>query len=124
MIRFIDEHRGRRSGQLLWGIEPICAVLPIAPSGYHAAKKRPPSPRALRDATLKPEVLRVWEQNLAVYGADKRATLSATESPADTADTAGDTKHPSEPVAQSATTQTTEPLCNPGRFTSTAAGTA
>jgi len=46
-------------------------VLPIAPSSYHAAKKRPPSPRAIRDAELKPEVLRVWEQNLAVYGADK-----------------------------------------------------
>ncbi len=71
MIRFIDDYRDHRSGTLKWGIEPICAVLPIAPSSYHAAKKRPPSARAIRDATLKPEVLRVWEQNLAVYGADK-----------------------------------------------------
>jgi len=71
MIRFIDEHRHHRSGTLKWGIEPICAVLPIAPSSYHAAKNRPPSARAIRDAALKPEVLRVWEQNLAVYGADK-----------------------------------------------------
>ena len=49
----------------------MCRVLQIAPSTYHAAKTRPPSPRALRDAELRPEVLRVWEQNLAVYGADK-----------------------------------------------------
>ena len=71
MIRFIDEHRDRRSGALKWGIEPIAKVLGIAPSTFHAAKKRPPSARAIRDAELKPEVLRVWEQNLAVYGADK-----------------------------------------------------
>ena len=71
MIRFIDEHKGNRSGRLRWGIEPIAKVLGIAPSTYHAAKKRPSSARAMRDAELKPEVLRVWEQNLSVYGADK-----------------------------------------------------
>jgi putative transposase len=71
VIRFIDEHRHRRSGQLRWGIEPIAKVLGIAPSTYHAAKSRPPSARAVRDAELKPEILRVWEQNLSVYGADK-----------------------------------------------------
>ena len=71
MIRFIDEHKDRRSGKLRWGIEPIAQVLGIAPSTYHAAKKRPPSARALREAALKPLILRVWEQNLAVYGADK-----------------------------------------------------
>jgi putative transposase len=71
VIRFIDEHRDRRSGELRWGIEPIAKTLGIAPSTYHAAKKRPPSARAVRDAELRPEILRVWEQNLAVYGADK-----------------------------------------------------
>jgi putative transposase len=71
VIRFIDENRDRRSGTLRWGIEPMCRVLQIAPSTYHAAKSRPPSPRTVRDAELRPEVLRVWEQNLAVYGADK-----------------------------------------------------
>ncbi len=72
MIAFIDANRRHQvSGTLRWGIEPICAVLQIAPSTYHAAKKRPPSARAIRDAELKPQVLRVWEQNLAVYGADK-----------------------------------------------------
>jgi putative transposase len=71
MIWFIDGHKQRRSAGLVWGIEPICAVLPIAPSTYHAAKHRSPSARALRDAELRPEILRVWEQNLCVYGADK-----------------------------------------------------
>jgi putative transposase len=71
MIGFIDGHKERRTVGLRWGIEPICAVLPIAPSTYHAAKQRPPSARALRDAELRPEILRVWEQNLSVYGADK-----------------------------------------------------
>ena len=71
MIRFIDEHKARRSGDLKWGIEPIAKVLGIAPSTYHAAKTRPPSARAVRDAELRPEVLKVWEDNLSVYGADK-----------------------------------------------------
>lgn len=71
MIRFIDEHQDRRSGELRWGIEPIAKVLGIAPSTYHASKTRPLSPRAIRDAELKPEILRVWEQNFVVYGADK-----------------------------------------------------
>jgi hypothetical protein len=71
VIRFIDAHRERRSAGLRWGIEPICKVLQIAPSTYHAARLRPPSARRLRDAELRPEILRVWEQNLSVYGADK-----------------------------------------------------
>ena len=66
MIRFIDEHKHRYSGDLRWGIEPIAKTLGIAPSTYHAAKKRPPSARSIRDAELKPEILRVWEQNLSV----------------------------------------------------------
>jgi hypothetical protein len=71
VIRFIDEHQDRRSGQLRWGIEPIAKVLGIAPSTYHAAKKRPPSARAVRDGELEALILRIWEENLAVYGADK-----------------------------------------------------
>ena len=71
MIRFIDEHQDRRSGHLRWGIEPIAKVLGIAPSTYHAARTRPPSARAVRDAELKPHILRAWEENFAVYGADK-----------------------------------------------------
>jgi putative transposase len=71
VIRFIDAHRERRSAGLRWGIEPICAVLQVAPSTYYTARRRPPSARRLRDAELRPEILRVWEQNLSVYGADK-----------------------------------------------------
>src|SRR5690554_5586994 len=50
VIRFIDEHQDCRSGQLRGGIESIAKVLGIAPATYHAAKKRPPSARAVRDA--------------------------------------------------------------------------
>jgi putative transposase len=71
VIAFIDEHKARRSGDLKWGIESIAKILGIAPSTYHAAKKRPPSARAIRDAELRPRILQVWEQNLSVYGADK-----------------------------------------------------
>ena len=70
MIAFIDAHRDQ------FGVEPICKVLRehdcgIAPNTYWAAKKRPPSARALRDAALVVEVHRVFEENLFVYGADK-----------------------------------------------------
>jgi hypothetical protein len=65
MIAFIDEHKMR------WGVEPICRVLPIAPSTYYAFKKRPPSDRTLRDEYLKGEIKRVWKENFEVYGADK-----------------------------------------------------
>jgi putative transposase len=63
VITFIDEHRHDRSGTLRWGVEPICAVLQVAPSSYYA--------RSLRDAQLKVEIVRVYEANLSVYGADK-----------------------------------------------------
>jgi putative transposase len=65
MTAFIDEHKDR------WGVEPICRVLPIAPSTYYAAKTRPPSDRALRDEYLKVEIRRVYDDNFSVYGADK-----------------------------------------------------
>jgi transposase InsO family protein len=65
---FIDAHRGD------YGVEPICRVLPIAPSTYHdhAVKQRDPSrlpPR--RDLVLKPEILRVHAENFGVYGVRK-----------------------------------------------------
>ena len=70
MIAFIDDHRRA------YGVEPICKVLPIAPSTYHAhvAKRRDPaklSARARQDATLKIEVRRVFDQNFSVYGTRK-----------------------------------------------------
>ncbi|AXE92163.1 IS3 family transposase [Paraburkholderia terricola] len=67
---FIDQHRDT------FGVEPICKVLRIAPSGYrrHAAQLRDPSRRsvrAIRDERLRPEIERVWRANMQVYGADK-----------------------------------------------------
>ena len=55
------------------GVEPICSVLPIAPSTYysHPAKRADParqSDRARRDDALRPEILRVFEENYRVYG--------------------------------------------------------
>jgi putative transposase len=70
MVAFIDEHRGE------YGVEPICAEMPIAPSTYYErkAKQADPSRRSLRahrDAKLRPEIQRVWHENLDVYGAEK-----------------------------------------------------
>jgi transposase InsO family protein len=67
---FIDEHRAAH------GVEPICSALQVAPSAYrrHAARVREPAlrpARAQRDAVLMPQVQRVFDQNLRVYGADK-----------------------------------------------------
>jgi putative transposase len=65
VIAYIDKQRGE------YGVEPICGVLQFAPRTYYAAKARPPSPRAVRDAELKPEIARVHADNFAVYGVDK-----------------------------------------------------
>ena len=70
MIAFIDDHRE------VHGIEPICRVLPIAPSTYHvhAARQVDPAklpPRAKRDAVLMIEIRRVFEANFGVYGVRK-----------------------------------------------------
>lgn len=70
MVSFIDAHRA------MYGVEPICRVLPIAPSTYHAhvARRMEPtrrSARARRDDVLRPEVRRVFEENFRVYGVRK-----------------------------------------------------
>jgi len=70
MINFIDDHRED------YVVEPICRVLPIAPSTYydHDAKRRDPekmSERAKQDEMLNQEVRRVFAQNFGVYGARK-----------------------------------------------------
>jgi putative transposase len=65
MIAYIEANRDR------FGVEPICQVLPIAPSTYYDAKSRPPSARALRDEELKVQIRRVYEENFGVYGARK-----------------------------------------------------
>jgi transposase InsO family protein len=70
MTAFIDDQRD------VYGVEPICSVLPIAPSTYYAQKARQVdssrrSARAKRDAALRVEIERVWNENRQVYGARK-----------------------------------------------------
>jgi putative transposase len=65
MIAYIDAHKGR------FGVEPICRMLPIAPSTYYAASRRPASARAVRDTKLKGEIARVHAEHFGVYGARK-----------------------------------------------------
>jgi putative transposase len=55
----------------VFGVEPICRTLQVAPSTYYAAKKRPQCARAVRDEQLKAEIRRVHGENFAVYGARK-----------------------------------------------------
>ena len=70
MIAFIDDHRAAH------GVEPICRMLPIAPSTYyeHAARCADPSKlpdRAKRDAELCGQIRRLWDTNFQVYGVRK-----------------------------------------------------
>ena len=70
MIGFIDDNRAAH------GVEPICRVLPIAPSTYHARVARRADPakassRARRDVGLRAEIRRVFEANFGVYGVRK-----------------------------------------------------
>jgi len=71
MVNFVEEHRGE------YGVEPICAMLPIAPSTYyeHAGRRKEPErrpARAKRDDELRVQIRRVWEESFGgVYGAEK-----------------------------------------------------
>ena len=70
MTTFVDENREG------YGVEPICAELPIAPSVYYEHKRREREPercsaRSRRDGELRPQIRRVWESNFGVYGARK-----------------------------------------------------
>jgi len=70
MLSFIEDHRD------VHGVEPICGMLPIAPSVYyeHKARQRDPSrlpPRLRRDAELREAIERVWKESDSRYGARK-----------------------------------------------------
>ena len=70
MVSFIDEHRDA------YGVEPICELLPIAPSTYFEHNRRKVQPetrpaRAKSDDELRPVIQRVWDENLQVYGVRK-----------------------------------------------------
>ena len=70
MVAFIDTARE------LYGVEPMCAVLPIAPATYFRHKRCQADPalrsrRTQRDAWLARQIHRVWDENFGVYGARK-----------------------------------------------------
>lgn len=70
MLGFVEAHRGD------YGVEPICQVLPIAPSTVrqHTARAADPTKlpaRAQRDVGLKADIRRVFDENFQVYGARK-----------------------------------------------------
>src|SRR5687768_8347574 len=70
MVRFIDDHRDA------YGIESICAVVPIAPSTYFLHKARHTDPtrrsaRTQRDDGLRLAIQRIWDANFQVYGPRK-----------------------------------------------------
>jgi putative transposase len=70
MVAFIDEQRA------MYGVEPICEVLQIAPATYYEYRRRRDDPnrrpaREKRDEVLRAEIGRVWQENFAVYGAEK-----------------------------------------------------
>ena len=65
MVSFVDAHRAD------FGVEPICAQLPIAPSSYYDAKSRPVSARARRHAAMTAVLVALWTANYRVYGARK-----------------------------------------------------
>ena len=70
MYAFVDQHRQAH------GVEPICRVLPIAPSTYHAHVARRANPetapaRVKRDTALSVEIRRVFDENFQVYGVRK-----------------------------------------------------
>ena len=70
MVAFIDDHRD------VYGVELICATVPIAPSTYHRHHARQIDPtrrsaRAKQDDALRPEIHRVWDAHFQVYGPRK-----------------------------------------------------
>jgi putative transposase len=70
MVTFIDQHRDT------YGVEPICAVLPIAPSTYFVHKTQQAAPttrskRRQRDNELRAAIQRVWDDNDQAYGPRK-----------------------------------------------------
>jgi hypothetical protein len=70
MVAFIDQHRAT------YGVEPICRLVPIAPSTYFRRKAEHVDPmkrsaRALRDDVLKAIIQRIWREHDQVYGVRK-----------------------------------------------------
>jgi uncharacterized protein YeaO (DUF488 family) len=110
MVAFIDTHRPT------YGVEPICAERPIAPSTYSEQTARAADPtgephRARRDAELRPEIDRVWRANWWVYGArNARPCRRRDEDPAANQSISHDTRDASYPGAISAPGEPENPM--------------
>ena len=70
MVAYVDAHRAR------FGVESICAVLPIAPSTYYAHRRQRLDPtqrsaRHQRDDGLAVAIQRVYDEHRQVYGVRK-----------------------------------------------------
>jgi hypothetical protein len=63
----IDAHKDRTRCGLVWGITADLSTVADRPIDYYAAKRRAPSARTVHDQQLRPEILRVFEENLCVY---------------------------------------------------------
>jgi len=70
-VAFIDANKGDVVEGRRLGVEPICRILQVAPSTYYAARDRPLSARARRDAELVPRLVWLWRSNYQVYGSRK-----------------------------------------------------
>ncbi len=70
-MAFIDANKDDVVDGRRLGVEPICEVLQVAPSSYYAARDRPLSARARRDAELMPRLVELWKDNYQVYGSRK-----------------------------------------------------
>ncbi len=79
MISFVDAYRDKH------GVEPICRVIEIAPSTYHAhvtRREKPETapPRVKRDVMLSVEIKRVFNENFQVYGVRRSTRTRASAS--------------------------------------------
>ena len=61
-ISFVDAHRDR------WSVKAMCTALEFSERTYYAAKRRPPSARAIGDEQHQIEIQRVWDANYRCYG--------------------------------------------------------
>jgi putative transposase len=70
-VAFIEANKDDVVDGRRLGVEPICRVLQVASSTFYAARSRPPSQRAQRDAGLMPRLVELWKDNYEVYGSRK-----------------------------------------------------
>jgi putative transposase len=112
MIAFIDDHRA------IYGVEPICRMLPIAPSTYHAHAARRADPDSLpartkSDAALGVEIRRVFEANFCVYGVRKVWRQLSREGIVVARCTVARLMRASSPLSNGSTGSTTAACSNP-----------